>query len=167
MDQFLTYSLDQFLTYKTPNLGPIFNFTAHIYIYGCNLSGWADLGQKTQKSPILQSKMAMKHPHLKGGGFSCFNVSSSSLSLPASALVFLLSLCFLTFLRQKKAHPIQHIFQSKNLQKKMAFLEVIIWSKLEVIIWSKFGPFGSYYLVQVWPFWKLLSGPSLLFFLKH
>ena len=24
----------------------------------------------------------------------------------------------------------------------------------------------SYYLVQVWPFWKLLSGPSLLF-LKH
>ena len=25
----LTYSLDQFLTYKTTNLGPVFNFTAY------------------------------------------------------------------------------------------------------------------------------------------
>ena len=28
-----TNKLDQFLTYKKGNLGPIFNFTAHIYIY--------------------------------------------------------------------------------------------------------------------------------------
>ena len=33
LDLFLTYSLDQFLTYKRPNLGPIFNSTAYIYIY--------------------------------------------------------------------------------------------------------------------------------------
>ena len=67
-------------------------------IFGCNLSGWADLGQKSQKIPsFIVKKMAKKHPHLKGGGFSCFNVSSSFLSLPFSALVFLLSLCFLTF----------------------------------------------------------------------
>ena len=67
----------------------------------------------------------------------------------------------------------------------------ICWYSCEVIIWSKFGPFGSYYLVQVcffsktpiakkhyknrgfspffWKkncaqkFWKLLSGPSWRF----
>ena len=33
LDQFLTLSLDQFLTLKPPNLGPILNFTAYIYIY--------------------------------------------------------------------------------------------------------------------------------------
>ena len=33
LDQFLTLDLDQFLTLETPNLGPVFNSTAHIYIY--------------------------------------------------------------------------------------------------------------------------------------
>ena len=33
LERFLTYSLDQFLTYKTPNLGPVFNFTAYIYMW--------------------------------------------------------------------------------------------------------------------------------------
>ena len=33
MDQFLTLDLDQFLTLETPNLGPVFNSTAYIYIY--------------------------------------------------------------------------------------------------------------------------------------
>ena len=33
LDQFLTLNLDQFLTLKPPNLGSVFNFTAHIYIY--------------------------------------------------------------------------------------------------------------------------------------
>ena len=33
LDQFLTLNLDQFLTLKPPNLGPVFNFTACIYIY--------------------------------------------------------------------------------------------------------------------------------------
>ena len=33
LDQFLTLNLDQFLTLKPPNLGPVFNFTAYIYIY--------------------------------------------------------------------------------------------------------------------------------------
>ena len=32
LDQFLTYSFDQFLTYRRPNLGPVFNSTAYIYI---------------------------------------------------------------------------------------------------------------------------------------
>ena len=32
LDQFLTLSLDQFLTLKPPNLRPVFNFTAYIYI---------------------------------------------------------------------------------------------------------------------------------------
>ena len=32
LDQFLTLNLDQFLTLKPPNLGPVFNFTAYIYI---------------------------------------------------------------------------------------------------------------------------------------
>ena len=35
LDQFLTLNLDQWLTLKPPNLGPIFNFTVHIYIYMC------------------------------------------------------------------------------------------------------------------------------------
>ena len=33
LDQFLTLDLDQFLTLETPNLGPVFNSTAFIYIY--------------------------------------------------------------------------------------------------------------------------------------
>ena len=33
LDQFLTLDLDQFLTQETPNLGPVFNSTADIYIY--------------------------------------------------------------------------------------------------------------------------------------
>ena len=33
LDQFLTLDLDQFLTLETPNLGPVFNSTAYIYIY--------------------------------------------------------------------------------------------------------------------------------------
>ena len=33
LDQLLTLDLDQFLTYKRPNLGPVFNSTAQIYIY--------------------------------------------------------------------------------------------------------------------------------------
>ena len=32
LDQFLTLDLDQFLTLETPNLGPVFNSTAYIYI---------------------------------------------------------------------------------------------------------------------------------------
>ena len=33
LDQFLTLDLDQFLRLETPNLGPVFNSTAYIYIY--------------------------------------------------------------------------------------------------------------------------------------
>ena len=33
LDQFLTLNLDQFLTLKPLNLGPVFNFTVYIYIY--------------------------------------------------------------------------------------------------------------------------------------
>ena len=33
LDQFLTLDLDQFLTLETPNLGPVFNSTAYIYMY--------------------------------------------------------------------------------------------------------------------------------------
>ena len=32
LDQFLTLDLDQFLTLETPNLGPVLNSTAYIYI---------------------------------------------------------------------------------------------------------------------------------------
>ena len=37
LDQFLTLDLDQFLTLETPNLGPFFSSTAHIYIYAVKL----------------------------------------------------------------------------------------------------------------------------------
>ena len=33
-----TKKLDQFLTYKKGNLGPVFNFTAYIYILGLSCS---------------------------------------------------------------------------------------------------------------------------------
>ena len=40
--------MDQFLTYKKGNLGPIFNFTAYIYIYiyilCCGVIIWAKFG---------------------------------------------------------------------------------------------------------------------------
>ena len=52
------------------------------YKYGCNLSGWAGLGQISQKSPSLLSKTAVKHPHLKGG--ACLNASSSFILIFAS-----------------------------------------------------------------------------------
>ena len=42
LDQFLTLDLDQFLTLETSNLGPVFNSTAYIYIYGSNPTAWAD-----------------------------------------------------------------------------------------------------------------------------
>ena len=36
LDHFLTLNLDHFLTLEPPNLGPLFNFTAYIYIHtGC------------------------------------------------------------------------------------------------------------------------------------
>ena len=45
--------------------------------------------------------MAQKNPHTKCGGFSRLNVLSSFSSLPFLALVFHLSLCFLTSLKPK------------------------------------------------------------------
>ena len=45
-------------------------------------------------------------PETLGGGFSCFNISSSFLSSPFSALFFF-SLCSLTFSSQKMAHPMR------------------------------------------------------------
>ena len=33
LDHFLTLNLDHFLTLKPPNLGPLCNFTAYVYIY--------------------------------------------------------------------------------------------------------------------------------------
>ena len=43
LDQFLTLNLDQFLTLKPPNFGPVFNFTAYIYmcvcVYACMPTG--------------------------------------------------------------------------------------------------------------------------------
>ena len=40
------------------------------------------------------------------------------------------------FKKHYKNRHFSTFFEAKNY-KKMAFLEVIIWSKLEVIIWSK------------------------------
>ena len=42
LDQFLTYSLDQFLRHKPSNLGPVFNSTVHIYIYTHTYVLWVD-----------------------------------------------------------------------------------------------------------------------------
>ena len=44
---------------------------------------------------------------IRGGGFSCFDVCSSFVSLPLSALVFLLPLCSLTFSSLEMAHPMR------------------------------------------------------------
>ena len=49
--------------------------------------------------------MAMKHPHLKGVGFSCFNVSSSFSFSPFSALVFLLPHLLLDIFKPKNGPP--------------------------------------------------------------
>ena len=73
--------------------------------YGCHLSGWAGLGIKNPQ--FSWSKMAMKRPHLKGGGF---HVSMLLFLIFAffSALVFLLSLCSLTtFSSLELAHPMR------------------------------------------------------------
>ena len=32
LDHFLTLNLDHFLTLKPPKIGPLFNFTAYIYV---------------------------------------------------------------------------------------------------------------------------------------
>ena len=53
--------MDQFLTYKKGNLGPVFNFTAYIYIYTyiCNYCNTRkEKGRKKQEShnPLKQIK---------------------------------------------------------------------------------------------------------------
>ena len=44
LDQVLTLDLDQILTLETPNLGPAFNSTAHIYIC-CRVNNLATISQ--------------------------------------------------------------------------------------------------------------------------
>ena len=48
--------------------------------------------------------MTPQNPHLKGGGFSCFNIFSSFSSLLFAALVLLFSLCFAYILKPEN-HP--------------------------------------------------------------
>ena len=62
LDHFLTLNLDHFLTLKPPNLGPLFNFTAYIYIYiyGHRPLCGPDFGQKSHFFPSFIVKMAKK-----------------------------------------------------------------------------------------------------------
>ena len=62
---------------------------------------------KHLKIPSFLFKMGMRQPPPKGWGFPCFNVSSSFLCLPFSALVVLLSLCVLTFSSPNMALPMR------------------------------------------------------------
>ena len=63
-------------------------------------------GVKISKIPSFIVKNGHETPPPKRWGFSCFNVSSSFISLPFSAIVSLLSLCSLTLSSLKMAHPV-------------------------------------------------------------
>ena len=52
LDHFLTLNLDHFLTLKPPNLGPLFNLTAYIYIY--MLLGSFGAPQTAHFGPVLR-----------------------------------------------------------------------------------------------------------------
>ena len=51
--------IDQFLTYKKGNLGPVFNFTAYIYIY-CGSTGFSSVNKK-----LLPKEPPIQHPDCK------------------------------------------------------------------------------------------------------
>ena len=73
-----TKKLDQFLTYKKGNLGPVFNFTAYIYIYihsiCCEVIFWAKFGHFRcyylgQVGVIIWAKLILAY---KNSGFKRF-----------------------------------------------------------------------------------------------
>ena len=59
----LTLDLDQFLTLETPNLGPVFNSTAYIYMYGTHLS-WRAIFVKNVTFPPISSKRTQTVNHV-------------------------------------------------------------------------------------------------------
>ena len=107
--------MDQFLTYKKANLGPVFNFTACIYIYiyihmdGAHPISWADLLQKCYFSPSKKTPKIYSHPKVAVNLFFSFLVflfSSFSL-LFFFCLVFPFLLCFYKSQSLKIAHQLR------------------------------------------------------------
>ena len=73
--------MDQFLTYKKGNLGPVFKFTAYIYIYiyrRCFLRSWL-------KSPGRLGPNRVGRKGKKGGGRFLLKAPSTSLHRPSQA----------------------------------------------------------------------------------
>ena len=63
------------------------------------------MGRKSQKNPQFYTQNGHATPPPKRWGFSCFNIFASFLSLPFSAILFLLPLCSLTLSSLKVAPP--------------------------------------------------------------
>ena len=79
---------------------------------------------KHLKNPSFIVKNGHETPPPKRWGFSCFNCSSSFLSLPFSAIVSLLFRCSLTFSGLELAHPVvlEALFSSLICQTPLAGL---------------------------------------------
>ena len=101
---------------------------SYIYTYMALTSARARIWVKHfRKSPVLSSKMAMKHPP------TYFHVSMFFLFLAFSVMAFLLPLCFLTLSSLSIAHPIR-------------CLAFVLYICCEVIIWAKFWPFQGLFV---------------------
>ena len=88
--------------------------------------------QKTQVEKHIFSKKG----GLQQNGFFYEPVFCKMSKVIVFWLAFFFAFFGLFFKKHYKNRHVSTFFKAKNY-KKMAFLEVIIWSKLEVIIWSK------------------------------
>ena len=83
LDQFLTLDLDQFLTLETPNLGPIFNSTACVYIYiYIYISFSLSLSLSVASSSLSLSLLSLYISHLSMA--SVFSLGDSPMACPCS-----------------------------------------------------------------------------------
>ena len=111
----------------------------YIYIYGCSLTGWFQ-----PKNPLIYSKTTPPKKTYQISGVFVFRYVLFFLILVVfcpSCVFFWL--CF-PYILKPESYPPSEVTDY-----------IYIYICCGVIIWSKFGPFGSYYLVQV------------VFFLKH
>ena len=86
---------------------------------------------QVQKTPIFQKT--------RGCNITVFFINLCFAKCEKLSFFGAIFAIFLDFQQSTVKIGISAHFSEQKLTKKMAFLEIIIWSKLEVIIWSKLG----------------------------
>ena len=127
LDHFLTLNLDHFLTLKPPNLGPLFNFTACIYMLWCYY-----LGQ------VWPFEVLLSGPSLF---FTKHCLSKNTIKIGVSALFFwkkncarkfevLLSGPSWSFLRCSQLGPNNNTYLAQIITPQNAFFFVFLLLKI-------------------------------------